>query len=176
MVVQYLRTKYPGFVKRGDGEWVLAGLGYREKDCPLVKLDDPELTKQLPGFSFYQTNLLNSNWEWQEVQVIVSLSKAADEYMLHDLLSPSFTEESCDFMAQFSHMRRETQEGQERLARAIAGLFKRITYKGDLRNGHVDSYAYVIELWHSGRHWLTLWFHYSPAGLLERIQVVVPGK
>ena len=175
LIYDYLSGKYDGLIETEKG-YELSGIGYSIKETHPTNITCTLLEKLLPDTVFFQTHLLNSDYGYPKVNVIVSIKRDQNECVLHEVLSPTFTTVSQEFLQQFVGIKQDAKVAQEALCLSIADLLKRITHEGDLRKGRFIDNVYHVQLWHGHLHWRDMQFKFSNDGYLVSVKVTGPNK
>ena len=140
---------------------------YYDKDNPpqLEKLD-VEFLEQKTGYEFNKTILNTGYMEYPELWMIIAVQKSTEDE-IRELISPTFTDVSQDFINIFRGLKTNSEEEKMKLIKEISGLFKEITYEGAIKNIEKKDENFTRELWHGRLKWRTLNFDFEEDELVK---------
>jgi hypothetical protein len=170
-VRQQLEKKYP------DKGEACSGLELRfTRGTKVVALHAPLLRRELPGTQFFLTELATGLYEYPRAETLVAASQKDGKVRIQVCLSPVFTDTPEEFLTQFRGLQAKTAEKRRLLGEAIARLFQKITYRGELRNGDFQQPGPSIELWHNGHFWREVLFDFDQEGVLRSVTLANPKE
>jgi hypothetical protein len=146
---------------------------YYDKDNPpqIEKLD-VEFLGQKTGYEFNKTILNTAYLEYPELRMIIAVPKS-NEDEIRELMSPTFTDVSQDFINIFQGLKTNSEEEKMKLIKEISGLFEKITYEGAIKNIEKKDENFTSELWHGRLKWRILYFDFEE-DILVKLEIGNP--
>ncbi len=173
---RYLQNKYRGSEKLPDGSVAIRDLTFFPEQARLIPFKEPLLARLRPDTTFYASEIATPYYEYDPVEVLVSVRATQSGYDVRSILSPVFKDDSAEFVEQFHGLAAASRADKAALTKAIASLLVPITYKGSVRTPSRTSDRFSIELWHDELHWRDVVVGFTPAGAVQSVEVVNPKQ
>lgn len=168
-VISYLKEKYEIDWDKIESISVEEMPIYYDKDnLPQIRKLDLQFLEQKTGYQFSKAILRTGYMEYPELQMIIAVSKVGT-IKIKELISPTFTDVSQDFLKIFQELKINSDEERKKLVIDISELFREITYEGEIKNINKEHENFMSELWHGRLKWRILKFVFEKDKLVELI-------